>query len=182
MTGTTAEQSDLNAYICQDGSGPAAGTWSVSHSTFSDGTSQSGYGYGIYLDSTAGSLTFNTDTISNNPGEGFAASSVSDVTLESSIANNNGGDGIYIGGPGGYASTASTGNTVSGNTANKNGGDGIFADTLSSGNTFTGNITKKNLTYDLQDLSGGPNGPVLNTWSGNTCKPANDSSPSGLCG
>jgi parallel beta-helix repeat protein len=86
-------------------------------------------------------------------------------------------DGIYVGGPGSVSgATDSTGNAITSNTASSNQADGIFADTDSSGNLFHANIAKYNIRYDLEDATG-----TSNTWTGNMCRPAGDSSPAGLC-
>ena len=86
---------------------------------------------------------------------------------------------------------ASTGNTVAKNTANANGDDGILADgpdisgnQQATGNTFEKNTLQKNIRYDAEDRStgGGPGttAGTANAWTGNVCKPANDSNPLGL--
>ncbi len=89
--------------------------------------------------------------------------------------NHNLGDGIYIGGPGSFVQSASTGNTISNNTLQKNGQDGILADSNSASNHFTANKLTKNVRYDIDDQG------TTNTWTGNTCTPAGDSNPGGLC-
>jgi parallel beta-helix repeat protein len=92
------------------------------------------------------------------------------------MVTTNKSDGIYVGGPGSAASaTTSTGNTISSNTVNFNHGNGINADTSSATNTFTGNTANYNLLYDLKDAGSS------NTWMSNTCRPAHDSNPAGLC-
>ncbi len=176
VTNNTVSASDIDAYLCSDGSGPVAGTWTVTGNNTSHATPGGvSAGYGIYVDSTSNPITISHNTASNGTATGISLWSVSGATVENNIANKNGGDGIYIGGPGSAVSTDSTGNTVSNNTANKNTQDGIQADTESSSNTFDTNIVKKNLNFDLQDAG------TSNTFHGNTCSPANDSNPTGLC-
>jgi parallel beta-helix repeat protein len=116
----------------------------------------------------------------NDPGDGLALYSASDMTVSGNTAEDN-YDGIYIGGPG-SAGTKSKGNTVSSNTASSNTNDGIHADTDTSANSFTSNTAASNINYDYQDASTGTRtAGTANTWSHDSCTPASDSQPEGLC-
>jgi parallel beta-helix repeat protein len=170
---------DVNGYFGSDGNGPTAGTWTISKNTVTGATDNvsggyAGYGWGIQLDSTTNAVSITDNTVKSSAVYGIALTGVSNATVSGNTVAKNGSDGIYVGGPGGMAND-STDNVIESNTANNNSGDGINADTDSTGNSFTGNTAEYNLTYDLQDSGTG------NTWSSNTCKPAHDSNPSGLC-
>lgn len=172
---------DVNGYFGSDGTGPAEGTWTISGNKVTGATDNvpggyAGYGWGIQLDSTSNSVSITDNTVKSSAAYGIALTGVSNATVSGNTVTSNGSDGIYVGGPGSAASaTDSTANTIENNHANSNSADGIYADTDATSNTFSGNVAKYNLTYDLQDAGSG------NTWTGNTCKPAHDSDPSGLC-
>jgi parallel beta-helix repeat protein len=189
VTGNTVSANDVNTYVIADSTGPAAnGAWTISGNTVTDasdnvpgGTVGNGIGDGIDVDSTTNPVTISGNTVTGGAENGISLFSTSNTTIGGSTAgtgntiSGNGGDGIYVGGPGSSVSTAATGNTVQGNKSSKNGQDGILADTLSASNTFTANTLKKDVRFDIEDLGS------MNTWTMNTCKPLNDSSPSGLC-
>jgi parallel beta-helix repeat protein len=179
VTGNTLSANDLNAYLAADTTGPAEENWTISGNTVTDGSDNvpggAGFGDGIDLDSTSNPVTIMDNTVTGGADNGISLFSTSNTVVNGNTTSNNKVDGIYVGGPGGTVSTASTGDMITGNTSNKNGGDGIHSDILSTGNTFTGNKLKKDLRFDIEDAGSG------NTWSANTCKPMGDSSPSGLC-
>jgi parallel beta-helix repeat protein len=173
---------DVNGYFGDDGSGPAAGTWTVSGNTVTGATDnvtggEAGYGDGIDLDSTSNRVTISDNTVTKSAEYGIALTGATGATVTGNMVTGNHSDGIYVGGPGSVSGASdSSGNTITSNTASNNKGDGIFADTDSSGNLFHANIANYNIRYDLEDATG-----TSNTWSGNTCRPAGDSSPAGLC-
>ena len=73
---------------------------------------------------------------------------------------------------------------MSANTSSYNKLDGILADVTAqeAGNTFTSNTLANNIRYGAEDLSSGAGtAGTANTWSTNTCSPAGNSFPSGLC-
>jgi parallel beta-helix repeat protein len=168
---------DINGYFADDGTGPAAGTWTITGNTVSGATQpgeQPGYGDGIVLDSTTNPVTISGNTVTTSMEYGIALYGASNAQVTGNTVTGSASDGIYVGGPG-SAVTTSAGNTVSTNTSNLNKGDGIHADTNSSLNTFSGNTTHYNLIYDLQDAGSS------NTWTSDTCRPVHDSNPPGLC-
>jgi parallel beta-helix repeat protein len=169
---------DVNGYFANAGTGPPAGTWTITGNTVSGATDnvtggQAGNGDGIVLDSTTNPVTISGNTVSGSKEYGIALYGASNAQVTGNTVTGSTSDGIYVGGPGGSITTSS-GNTISSNTSNFNKGDGIHADTSSMSNTFDSNITHYNLIYDLQDGSS-------NTWTNDACLPANDSSPAGLC-
>ncbi len=176
----TVSDSDVNVYMGTDGTGLAAGHWSLTGNTVTGATDkvpggESGFGDGIQLDSTSNAVTISGNTVTGGAENGISVFSATGATLSQNKTEHNLGDGIYIGGPGSFVSSASTGNIISGNTVAKNGGDGILADSYSASNQFSGNTLTNNVRYDIDDQGTG------NTWTGNTCTPAGDSNPSGLC-
>ena len=180
VTSVTANSDDVGIYAGNDSSAPATTTIDIVHSTASNATNQNGAGgLGIGLDSaTAGTL--NSDTVQGDNGGGIFVWGSSGVTLENSSATRD-LDGIYIGGPG-SDNVGSTGDTITMNTTSSNTNDGILADTDATGNTFSSNVANTNTGYDYEDDSTGTGtAGTANTWSMNTCTPAHDSQPEGLC-
>jgi parallel beta-helix repeat protein len=169
---------DINGYFADDGTGPPAGTWTITGNTVSGATQpggQLGYGDGIVLDSTTNPVTISGNTVTTSKEYGIALYGASNAQVTGNTVTGSKSDGIYVGGPGSFSSPTSAGNTISTNTSNSNKGDGIHADTNSASNTFSGNTTHYNLLYDLQDAGSS------NVWTSDTCLPANDSNPAGLC-
>jgi parallel beta-helix repeat protein len=180
VSGNTVSNSDVNIYLGTDGSGPAPGVWSVTSNTVTGATDKvpggsAGFGDGIQLDSTSNPVTIKSNTVTGGAENGISVFSATGATLSKNKTISNVGDGIYIGGPGSFVGTPSTGNTISSNTAQRNGLDGIRADANSASNQFTANVLTNNHGYDIDDMGTG------NTWTGNTCTPVGDSSPGGLC-
>jgi parallel beta-helix repeat protein len=180
VSGNTVTNSDVNIYLGTDGSGPTPGVWSVTSNTVTGATDKVpggyvGFGDGIQLDSTSNPVTIKGNTVTGGAENGISVFSASGATLSKNKTNNNRGDGIYIGGPGSFVGTPSTGNTISTNTVQKNGQDGILADSHSASNQFSANVLKNNTFYDIDDMGTG------NTWTANTCTPVGDSNPGGLC-
>jgi parallel beta-helix repeat protein len=182
VTGSTLGSNDVNGYFGSDGTGPQEGTWTISGNTVSSAADNvpggaAGFGWGIQLDSTSNTVLISDNTVHGSKAYGIALTGVNGgATVSGNTVTGSGSDGIYVGGPGSAAgATDSLSNLIEDNTSSSNKGDGIHADTDSGYNTFSGNITKTNTTYDLED------GGNLNSWSGNACTPANDSSPAGLC-
>ncbi len=180
VSANTASDSDVNIYLGTDGTGLAAGHWSVTGNTVTGATDKvpggaSGFGDGIQLDSTSNAVTISGNKVTGSAENGISVFSAAGATLSSNTVSHNLGDGIYIGGPGSFVQSASTGNTISDNTLQKNGQDGILADSNSASNQFTANKLTKNFRYDIDDQG------TTNTWTGNTCTPAGDSNPGGLC-
>jgi parallel beta-helix repeat protein len=180
VSNNVVSQSDIGIYLTDDGNGPTPGTWAVSGNTVSDATDniaggEVDYGDGIQVDSSSNPITLSGNIITGSAENGISLLSASNVTVNGNQGSTNSDNGIYVGAPGTASSSASSGNTVSGNTLKKNGNDGILADTGSNGNTFTSNAGKKNVGFDFQDLGTG------NTWTTNSCTPAHDSAPAGLC-
>jgi parallel beta-helix repeat protein len=182
VTHCTLSDNDVNAYVGSDETGPSEGTWTISGNTVTGATDNvpggspgNGYGDGIDLDSTInGSVSISDNSVSGSAEYGIALTGASYATVSGNKVTGNASDGIYIGGPGG-AATSSSSNAITSNRSTSNGGDGIHADTDSNNNTFSDNYTHQNGLYDLQDAGSS------NSWSGNTCSPANDSRPAGLC-
>jgi parallel beta-helix repeat protein len=164
----------------------------------------SGVGDGIDLDGP-NDITVQGNTVTGNADWGIALFGTTNSAIGGigkglpNTVSKNAADGIYVGldsynsstGTGvALATSPSTDNTITGNTANGNGQDGIFADgpdsngdQQDSGNTFSANTLQSNIRYDAEDQSSGSGtSHTGNTWSNNKCKPANDSSPLGLCG
>ncbi len=146
----TVSDSDVNIYLGTDGTGLAAGHWSVTGNTVTGATDKvpggaSGFGDGIQLDSTSNAVTISGNTVTGSAENGISVFSATGATLSSNTVNHNLGDGIYIGGPGSFVQSASTGNTISNNTLQKNGQDGILADSNSASNQFTANKLTKNV-------------------------------------
>lgn len=191
-------------------SGPAA-TWTIKTNTVTAGTNNTGpngvpvgYGVGDGVDlwgvgETGGgqsnpvTTTVSGNTVTGNADWGIALFGASGATIggttttQTNIASHNADDGIYLGeySPG----LPSTDNTVSKNTVNGNLDDGILADGPDSmgvqqatDNTFHANTMKNNTRYDAEDRStGAGTAGTANTWTGDKCSPAQDSSPTGLC-
>ncbi len=175
-----ADSDDVGIYAGNDGGGPESTTIDVSDCTASDATDVNEVGgLGIGIDSgTAGTVEDNM--LMDDPGGGLALWGAENLTVSGNTADGN-YDGIYVGGPG-SVNASSTGNTVESNTASNNSDDGILADTDTSGNRFTSNTAASNLYYDFQDAStGSGTAHTDNTWSMDSCTPARDSSPEGLC-
>jgi parallel beta-helix repeat protein len=168
---------DIGGYFADDGTGPSAGTWTISNNTVTHATAGSaaaGYGDGIVLDSTTNSVTVSMNTVKTNAEYGIALYGASNATVTGNTVSNNSSDGIYVGGPGSTLPTSGA-DKISSNTVTSNHGNGINADTSSGGNTFTSNAANFNVLFDLKDAGTG------NMWTTNTCMPAHDSSPAGLC-
>ncbi|HTU38743.1 MAG TPA: right-handed parallel beta-helix repeat-containing protein [Acidimicrobiales bacterium] len=182
--GNTLSGNDINAYLGSDGSGPHENGWNFTQNTVSTAADnvaggEAGYGNGVDIDGTSNDVVVQQNVVKTSASSGIVLTGAKNVTVSGNTANSNGGDGIYVGGPGGVwggpAPTTSTVDSVTGNTAKNNGGDGINADTDSSGSTFSGNTTKNNQRYDLEDNGTG------NSWSSDHCTPAGDSHPALLC-
>jgi parallel beta-helix repeat protein len=180
-SGNFLSANDVNGYFGDDGTGPSAGTWNVFGNTVTGATDnvsggEAGYGDGIDLDSTSNPVTISGNTVTKSAEYGIALTGASDATVSGNTVTGNHSDGIYVGGSGSATgATDSHGNTISSNTASSNKADGIFADTDSSGNVFQTNTANYNIRYDLEDAGSS------NSWTGNMCRPAHDSSPAGLC-
>ena len=180
-TSNTLTSNDIDAYVGSDGSNPTQQSgYFVTGNTMSNATDEvpggaAGYGDGIQVDSSSAPVTVSDNTVSGNAEHGISLLGVSNATVSHNITNKDLDDGIYVGAPGSVNPGGSSNDTISSNTAKKNGQSGIVADSDTSGNSFSGNIAKNNTQPDLVDLGTG------NTWSGNTCTPAGDSNPSGLC-
>jgi parallel beta-helix repeat protein len=180
VTSNHVSASDVDAYFGDDGTGPSPQNWAITGNQLTAATDnvpggESGYGDGLELDSTFNPVTISGNTVERNAEYGIWLGGTSDATVTDNITSFNTSDGIYVGGPGSIVTTAS-GNAITDNTSNSNKGDGILADSDSSSNSFEGNTVYQNVTYDLENQGTG------NSWSGNTCRPAHDSSPAGLCG
>jgi len=180
VASTTAFMNDDDILAGQDASGSGDGTWTFSKDVLDQATDDTsspsvgqGLGDGLALDSTTNVVTISGLKTFNNYEYGIALYGVSNATVTKSKTGDN-ADGIYVGGPGGTATT-STGNTISSNIVTTNTVDGILADTDSTGNTFLSNKLRNNVFYDLADLGTG------NIWTTNSCTPAHDSNPAGLC-
>jgi parallel beta-helix repeat protein len=180
VTSVTANDDDVGIYAGNDGDGPAVTHINITHCTASDATFANGLGgLGIGVDSgTAG--TIENDVMKSDPGDGLAIWGTSGFTIKTNKAMKD-YEGFYIGGPG-TVGMDSTGNTIMSNKLNHNSQDGLYVDTETSGNTFTSNIAKADINYSYQDFSSGSGtAGTANTWHTNTCHPAGDSSPAGLC-
>jgi parallel beta-helix repeat protein len=181
VTSNVVSQSDIGIYLTDDGSGPTPGTWTVNGNTVSDATDnipggEAKYGDGIQVDSSSNVITISNNTVTHSAENGISLLSAGFDRVSDNHLSHNADNGIYLGSPGSTSSAATSGATVIGNTLKKNGNDGILADTGSSSNSLSGNSAIKNVDgFDYQDLG------TANTWSSNTCTPAHDSSPAGLC-
>lgn len=181
VTDNTVGANDVNIYLGDDGSGPAPQSWTVTGNTVNNAADNvpggyPGFGWGIQLDSTSNPVLIQGNTVTHSAADGIALTAANNATVSGNTISASGADGIYIGGPGDATSgTQSAGDLIQNNISHNNHGDGINADTDAASDTFTGNGANFNTAYDIQDAGTG------NTWTTNTCKPAHDSSPSGLC-
>jgi parallel beta-helix repeat protein len=180
VTSNHVSASDVDAYFGDDGTGPSPQNWAITGNQLTAATDnvpggESGYGDGLELDSTFNPVTVSGNTMERNAEYGIWLGGVNNATVTGNTTSFNTSDGIHVGGPGSIITTSS-GNLISDNISNSNKGDGILADGDSSGNSFESNTVYQNVTYDLEDQGTG------NAWTGNTCRPAHDSSPAGLCG
>ena len=135
----------------------------------------SGFGDGIQLDSTSNAVTISGNTVTWGAENGISVFSATGATLSQNKTEHNLGDGIYIGGPGSFVHTVSTGNIISGNTVEKNEETESWPTATRRRTSSPGNTLKNNVRYDIDDQG------TSNTWTGNTCTPAGDSNPAGLC-
>lgn len=169
------------------------GVWTISNNNASGAVNSNsavpfGAGIGDGIDLLDVSGVDVVSNVSNHSAEyGIGLFGAGSNTITSNTASSNGG-GVYIGT--GYSITDSVGNTLDGNTASNNksagdpagSGDGIFADTTSSGNIIENSTLSRNLDYDAYDQStGSGTSGTANSWYSNSCSPANDSDPAGLC-
>jgi hypothetical protein len=162
---------DYDFYVLENAAATTtAGTWSIIDSQATDSTMADG----IAIDDVTNSLTVNSDRGSYNLGNGIALYGTTGVTVTKNTTEWNDANGIYVGGPGG-SGNGSSASTVKSNSTNHNSNDGILADSDSTSNSFVHNDAVSDAVYAYQDLGTG------NTWTRNTCTPAGDSSPSGLC-
>ena len=180
VSNNVVSQSDIGIYLTDDGNGPTPGNWTVSGNTVTDASDniaggEADYGDGIQVDSSSNPISISHNTITGSAENGISLLSATNVTVSANQGTTNSGNGIYVGGPGIASSSPSSQDIITGNTVRKNGGDGILADTGNNGNTFTSNDGIRNVNFDFQDLGSG------NTWGANTCTPAHDASPAGLC-
>jgi parallel beta-helix repeat protein len=140
-----------------------------------------GVGDGIVVDG-AGGATVSHNKALHNVENGLVLAGTTNTTADHNTTSSNGAEGIHVGGGVGYTGQNSASNTVSNNTSNGNGTDGILADVNTGGNQFTTNVLKNDGGFDARDQSsGGGTAGTDNNWTGNTCTPAGDSSPAGLC-
>lgn len=163
VTGDTLSGNDVNISASAD-SGQIPGSWYIESNTVGGATDNlspaaggpsegNQYGDGIQIEGVDGSV--NPTTVSDN------------------VATGDYEYGISVFG------TANI--TVSDNTT-KTDYDGIYVDSASGPNTIADNIAKRDTVYDYQDAStGSGTSGTADTWTGNTCKPALDSDPEGLC-
>lgn len=203
LTSNKVNKNDENIVGYNDGTGPAQGTWSISKNTVTAGANNTGsvpvglgVGDGIDLYGTGGMGTTTNvygNTVTGNADWGIALFGATYATIGGTgtgVANTvsqNADDGIYLGEL--SQDVPSAHNTVTKNTANANGDDGILVAGPDMGgyqqaaaNTFGSNVLEKNIHFDAEDQStGGGDYGTANTWNPNTCKPAKDSSPLGLC-
>ena len=180
VSDNVVSQSDIGIYLTDDGNGPTPGNWTVSGNTVSDASDniaggESDYGDGIQVDSSSNPITISQNTITGSAENGISLLSATNVIVSANQGTSNSANGVYVGAPGLASSSPSSHDIVTGNTVKKNAGDGILADVGNNTNTFTSNDGVKNGNFDFQDLGTG------NTWGANTCNPAHDSSPVGLC-
>jgi hypothetical protein len=196
VSNNVVQGNDANVYAYQDGQGAPYPTWIITNNHIGQAVNNSGtdcggtcnpvpfgggIGDGLVLDSVTNVTA--TGNVSDSDAEyGFALAGAIDSTLSNNTTTTSGG-GIYVGGNApGYIGAISTGNTVDNNKSNGSSHDGVFADTSSSNNTFGSNSMHTNAAFDAHDKSTGTGtSGTANTWTGNTCKPAHDSSPAGLC-
>jgi parallel beta-helix repeat protein/predicted outer membrane repeat protein len=196
VSSNVVQGNDANIYAYQDGQGAPYPAWMITNNHIGQAVNNSGtdcggtcdpvpfgdgIGDGLVLDSVT-NVTATGNTSDSDAEYGFALAGAIDSTLSNNTTTTSGG-GIYVGGDApGYVGANSTGNTVDNNKANGNTHDGIFADTTASNNTFGSNSLHSNGGFDAHDIStGAGTAGTANTWTGDTCKPAHDSSPAGLC-
>ncbi len=178
----TLEENDINAYIGADGTGPAPGSWTFSGNTVTGATDnvvggETYYGDGVQVDSTTSPVSVTNNVVTGSAENGIVTLGASNVTLRGNTTNHNAGSGLELAAPApnSASTTPSWDDKVSDNIAKGNAAAGILAGSGTTDNTITRNTAKHNSLYDLVDGGSG------NTWRSNTCKPANDSSPGGLC-
>ncbi len=205
VTSNHVNNNDENIVGYDDGSGPAQGAWLISKNTVTAATNSTGavplgdsVGDGIDLYGTGGagsSTNVFGNTVNNNADWGIALFGATGAivggtaTGERNTVSQNANDGIFLGEL--SAGSPSSGDTVTNNLVKGNKDDGILAagpdsmdDQQAVNNTFQSNLLQTNVRYDAEDLSTGGSGTdgIQNTWTGNSCKPAQDSNPLGLCG
>jgi parallel beta-helix repeat protein len=184
---------------------PAQGTWTIFANSATKATNDSGVdpgsvpvplgdqvGDGIDLAGPADVNVFG-NTVTGNADWGIALFGATDSNIggpaktEPNTVSMNADDGIYLGEY--EPMEPSSGNMVANNIVSKNGVDGILADGAdpsgdqqAADNTLSANQLTNNAQYDAEDLStGSETAGTGDTWTGNTCKPAKDSFPAGLC-
>lgn len=173
------------------------GAWTVSGNTATHATDdvhggapntgpEAGYGDGIQIDSTTGTVSVTGNNVSAAFENGISLLGTTGVLVKSNSGSKD-YDGIYVGGPG-SAATASTANTVEDNSFKSERHDGILADKtiVDSGNSFISNVLKNSFYLQAQDTSSGAGTDgTANTWTTNTCTPVHPggqhSDPVGLC-
>ncbi len=178
----TLEDNDINAYIGADGTGPAPGSWTFTGNTVTRATDnvsggEAYYGDGVQIDSTTSPVSVTNNVVTESAENGIVMLGASNVFLHGNTTNDNAGDGIDLAAPApnSASTTPSSNDKASTNTVKGNRGDGILAEAGTTDNTIVRNTVKNNFRYSLEDLGSG------NKWRTNACKPANDSSPRGLC-
>jgi parallel beta-helix repeat protein len=203
VSSNKVNNNDENIVGYNDGTGPAQGAWLISKNTVTAATNDTGavplgdsVGDGIDLYGTggAGSTDVYGNTVSNNADWGIALFGADGALVggtasgQRNTVSQNADDGIFLGEF--SAGVPSSGNTFTNNLVKGNKDDGILAagpdssnDQQATSNTFFKNLLQTNVRYDAEDLSTGGTGTdgTQNTWTTNTCKPAKDSSPLGLC-
>ena len=172
---------------------PSTGTWTINNNMISlatdavpGGAPGNGYGDGISVDSTSGTVNVIGNHTGGNAEYGIVLRGTTGVVVHANTARTS-HDGIHVGGPG-AAQTTSTRNIVTQNLSTSNVHDGISAEgvTVDSGNTFSSNRLSSNRTAQAADQSTGTGtAGTANTWTDNTCrgivKGSAKSSPVGLC-
>jgi parallel beta-helix repeat protein len=161
---------DVNISASAD-SGQVAGAWNISNNLVGGATDN--------ITASAGG-----PVVGNQYGDGIQLYGVNSTWNPTLVADNT-SDGDY---EYGVSLFGTTGATVSQNVLNKDY-DGIFVDSTSSHNSFTGNSASTNLHYDYEDTSTGSGDqgtndlwlPASTHGTANTCTPALDSAPEGLC-
>jgi parallel beta-helix repeat protein len=180
VASNTVSSNDVNVYLASDGTGPAAGGWSIRSNHILNASDnvpggEQFYGDGIELDSTTNPVTIVDNTITGSAEDGISVLGASHAFLNTNSVSGSHGNGIELGANGSFTTAGATDNLVEHNTTRNGGGDGIVADASTSANTMRSNTSSSNMMFDLEDLGTG------NTWISNLCVPAHDSNPAGLC-
>ena len=148
------------------------------------GNATSGLGNAIFLSNVSGGEAVENNSVLQNHSNGIEVFSTSakGVKVTGNTVENNGGDGVGLGGTSniivaanvlnnnavGIHLVSSSSNQMIGNVADNNRSVGILLDAKSAGNTVTENTALGNGVFDAEDLSTGTGtAGTANLWTRN---------------